>query len=273
MLKIFLLIVFLFEYIVVIKSQSNSENIRNAILSMYDQTTKPNGTVNLDVSIIIRQIVAIDEKGKTITTNVQFSIEWKDARLIWNPANYNNTNNILIKTRKLWLPDLRIMNSLEPDRSLAIPSNNQAILNSAGSVNLIVSAPLLKTNCDINIMKFPYDEHKCDIRLVSSMKSSNDIQINQAKVSSSDYMENLNWEFLDSNITIAASSNKFIKTMSSFFTNEVDIKLRVKRRPGYHMINGFYPAYFLNLMTLLIYFVSNDEHIKMSKLNLDILFS
>jgi len=36
--------------------------------------------------------------------------EWTDERLTWNPEEFGNLTNIIVKADRLWLPELAVMN-------------------------------------------------------------------------------------------------------------------------------------------------------------------
>jgi len=36
--------------------------------------------------------------------------EWQDERLTWDPADFGNLTDIIVRADKLWLPELAVMN-------------------------------------------------------------------------------------------------------------------------------------------------------------------
>jgi len=36
--------------------------------------------------------------------------EWQDERLTWNPEDFGNVTDIIVRADKLWLPELAVMN-------------------------------------------------------------------------------------------------------------------------------------------------------------------
>ena len=36
--------------------------------------------------------------------------EWTDERLTWDPQQFGNLTNIIVKADRLWLPELAVMN-------------------------------------------------------------------------------------------------------------------------------------------------------------------
>ncbi|CAF0816784.1 unnamed protein product [Brachionus calyciflorus] len=267
MIKIYLIIfITIILKIKSIKKTHETEIISNAILTGYDKTIKHSNPVDLIIQLSLEEIVSLEEGNKILTTNTRIYLEWTDSRLIWNSSNYNSINKIPIKSNTLWIPELRVLNTPDSNGLLQIPSTNKAILESNGKISLIFNVPLMKTRCDVNILKFPYDEHICSIQIISLMKSKNDLVIKNAQFfqNGTSYVENLHWYLKDSSYGLVDSDNQQVQAASKFFTQVFEIKIKLQRKPRYQMISGFYPAYFLNLMTILIYFVNDGEQIKMT---------
>jgi len=36
--------------------------------------------------------------------------EWQDERLTWDPVDFGNLTDIIVRADKLWLPELAVMN-------------------------------------------------------------------------------------------------------------------------------------------------------------------
>lgn len=41
--------------------------------------------------------------------------EWTDDRLQWDPTNYGNVTDIIVKAEQIWLPELAVMNGSDTD--------------------------------------------------------------------------------------------------------------------------------------------------------------
>ena len=45
-----------------------------------------------------------------LTTTGLIICDWKDERLMWNPDDYFNVTDIVIRPDRIWLPELALMN-------------------------------------------------------------------------------------------------------------------------------------------------------------------
>jgi hypothetical protein len=39
-----------------------------------------------------------------------FAQEWSDERLIWNPKDYSDIKDVVVRADRLWIPELAIIN-------------------------------------------------------------------------------------------------------------------------------------------------------------------
>jgi len=53
--------------------------------------------------------------------------EWQDERLTWNPADFGNVSDIIVRADKLWLPELAVMNGSVPLHDSLVDLNNEMI--------------------------------------------------------------------------------------------------------------------------------------------------
>ncbi|XP_022258421.1 neuronal acetylcholine receptor subunit alpha-7-like [Limulus polyphemus] len=52
----------------------------------------------------------MDEKNQLLIANIWLTLEWTDANLQWNPADYNNIKDIRLSPNKVWRPDVLMYN-------------------------------------------------------------------------------------------------------------------------------------------------------------------
>ncbi|CAF0777651.1 unnamed protein product [Brachionus calyciflorus] len=230
------------------------QDISSRILENYDKLIKQSGKIELKITFFLRQLIGMDEKNQIMTTNSYVAQEWIDPRLKWEPSEYSNTNRIIIQAKKIWQPELAFLNVADGDGFLKISDQNLAIVESTGLVYLIVSSNSLRTRCKMNIIKFPFDEQTCEIRLASWLLSTYDIDINQA-----DCRPPI-WDLINITNEADINSDRFIG-LENYETDDAIFKFKFKRRPLYHMINGVFPNFVLNILLLLVYFLPEKSQI------------
>lgn len=88
----------------------DEENLHAFLFSGYNKEIRPgmNRSIPLPLNII-SYLYSINDfdlnKGK-LSLTAMFLLTWVDERLSWNPAAFNNTNNISISQKKIWIPNL-----------------------------------------------------------------------------------------------------------------------------------------------------------------------
>ena len=61
---------------------------------------------SVSVQLALINIMEVDEKAATIEINCWVRLTWTDARLAWNPADYDGIKNIEVDPHDMWTPDL-----------------------------------------------------------------------------------------------------------------------------------------------------------------------
>ena len=90
------------------------------------------------IVLVLKQIISVEEKSQIMTTSSFIFLQWNDARLSWDPEDYNNIASILVQAKSLWLPDIFIPNSVD-NSFLPITDSNMIRLYSTGEVYLVSS--------------------------------------------------------------------------------------------------------------------------------------
>lgn len=71
----------------------------DSIFKGYDKRTRPvedhHSPIIVNFSVSVQQILQVDEKHQTITTNIWRHMFWNDCYLKWNPENYGNITEVI----------------------------------------------------------------------------------------------------------------------------------------------------------------------------------
>ena len=128
----------------------------------------------------------------------------------------------------------------------------------------------MKSRCELDIRKLPFDTHNCKIQIGSWQREINDIDvlINETlgKANTDDFLPNLVWELVENKISIINSTSRFFG--SSGYSNDLNFVLKIKRKPLYYMINNVYPCLILNMVTLITFFLPFSLQATLCKYNL-----
>ena len=44
-----------------------------------------------------------------MTSSSYLTLVWNDTRLSWNPTKYNNTTDLNVPAKNIWIPDIAVM--------------------------------------------------------------------------------------------------------------------------------------------------------------------
>ena len=250
-----LLIFFVCLNIIHVKSAENIDevilidNFTSSLFKTYDPRRKPSYQLQMYLNIQFNQLISIDEKNQIMTSSFYLGVEWKDVRLEWN-MNQFDEDEILVPVNKLWLPDLYIINTADINGFINY-SNYLALIESNGTINLILNLCLLKTRCSINIAGFPYDSQTCNIQIGSWSYDNEQISFSgkDSSFETKDYIENAVW-YLQS---VSSDEKETSKRLSN--STDISFKIKIKRRPTNYMLNNLYPCFVLNVVTLLTFWI------------------
>ncbi|XP_030043824.1 acetylcholine receptor subunit epsilon isoform X3 [Microcaecilia unicolor] len=112
-MKVFLLISLLCTFFHAIPA-SHEQRLFQDLFSDYDKETRPSQSVDDVVSVQLKltltNLISLNEKMETLTTNVWLEITWIDYRLTWNLSAYDNIDKIRVPFDNVWLPDIVLEN-------------------------------------------------------------------------------------------------------------------------------------------------------------------
>lgn len=166
-----LLFCFTFLALIILKNHVESSEIEEKLMrnlfTHYDKTVRPakfDETMILNIAFQLNQIEFDDSKG-LFTAAAHFIVEWTDPKLKWQPSDYGNISLVHLKKHGVWLPDVSLYNSVG-NKALDISDSGIMVLDNTGLVIWSMNVRL-QSLCDLDMFHWPYDTHKCSIKLGS----------------------------------------------------------------------------------------------------------
>ena len=71
------------------------------------------GTVDVEFTLIISQLISLEEREQFMTVKVWLPQIWHDERLRWDPASYGNVEKIQLPGDAIWRPELVLYNNAD----------------------------------------------------------------------------------------------------------------------------------------------------------------
>lgn len=144
----------------------DEENLHAFLFSGYNKEIRPgmNRSIPLPLNIM-SYLYSINDfdlnKGK-LSLTAMFLLTWVDERLSWNPAAFNNTNNIFISQKKIWIPNLVNINPYDDVTELRTDASAVRVFSSGYCVWFALQT--LKVICKADVTKYPFDTQTCAMR-------------------------------------------------------------------------------------------------------------
>ena len=248
-------------------SQQSEQTLISTLLNGYNKNIRPDSQVIIEISANIQQIVTIDEKQQIMTSSFFLSQEWNDPRLTWTPNSTNdNTTVVMIPVKSLWIPDTMVVNSADANGYLPVTDYSYASIQYDGEVYMILPALTVKTRCNLNAQKFPFDKQMCSINLTSWSQGTNRIayvENTSFLIDTSEYIEHALWELEKTNIVVIQAGDRAF--FESTYNDVISLQLYLARKPLFFMMNGIFACLILNCVTLISYLLPYATQISLSE--------
>ncbi|KAK3696490.1 hypothetical protein QZH41_011802, partial [Actinostola sp. cb2023] len=200
------------------------------------------------------------EKHEVLRINTWIKQYWNDPRLTWNKTQYKGIERLILEPKRLWLPDVSLLNSATADIGVN-GAEARLILQHTGDIAWFNPA-ILESSCSMDITHFPFDDQLCELRLGSWSFSLPFMDIVPARRTAdlSDYVENGEW-ILQS--VIPYRNLKEYDCCEGSYP-EVTYELRLRRRALYYIVNFIFPCVLIAVLTLLVFLLPFESGERMS---------
>ena len=228
----------------------------------YNKYTMPriNNTepISIQISCGVSEMLNLDETENSLTLNVFFAIRWKDDLLTWNSSQYNETDMILAPTDKIWLPDIVVGNGIGESKTLS--NKNEIVrLSSDGNIAWWPYSDL-KTLCDVDITKYPFDRQTCHLQLDPWVADASMQVFRAPNVPDTfdSYKGNSQW--------ILVKSQNFYKSVyvEPYTFSRYIFQITLQRRSLYYILNTIFPVILMSGLNLCCFLIPPECGEKMT---------
>ncbi|RUS74301.1 hypothetical protein EGW08_017938, partial [Elysia chlorotica] len=216
----------------------------NALLEDYDNTVTPTFDkpypTNVNVSLYINNIDAVNEQTMDFTMNLFVTQTWHDYRLEFHgliDATYLELDSKLIK--RFWVPDLYFVNEkFSKVHDVTVP-NTLLHLYMDGTVVYKMRISLTAT-CYMELHSFPMDVQNCSLLMKSFGYTNNSIQFQWSSTNPLTRQEKLEMSQFSLVNLKHRNCDGIGQNNDSFTCLAVDLKLH--RSVGFYMIQLYIPS-------------------------------
>jgi len=243
-------------------SQKKLDRLWRYLFGAYYKESPPvpqdGGPLPVGVGINFVKFKDFDEVAGTMNIALNLRLCWDDDRLSFNAQEFFNMSwshegdKIPIRSNFIWTPDITVLNEvgglhkLLATHSSPLVLSDDAFRNETG-VNVLWSRPLdVRSNCDVDMSQYPFDEQRCYIVIGSWASSRRQMEL-VPQPFFAEYTVHTS-EFRVHNITVRKRDIYTRNTAEKF--NEVVYSIVLQRYPHYYVINFILPMVAITLLTV-----------------------
>lgn len=247
-----------------VNGNEESQLIRH-LFGTYSKNTRPVQhpveTVQVQVKLTLTNLISLNEKEETLTTNVWIEIQWVDYRLSWNSSEHFGIEVIRVPYNMVWLPDIVLENNIDGKFDVAYYAN--VLIYSGGGMYWLPPA-IYRSTCAIEITYFPFDYQNCTLVFRSQTYSASEVDIILAvdeelggpiewvDIDPEAFTENGEWAIKH------RPARKLINKRYSpddLEYQEISFNLIIQRKPLFYIINIILPCSLISSLVVLAYFL------------------
>ena len=228
----------------------------------------PGDKVVVNVSLHVKNIIAINELSMEFKMRLKVSLKWNDPRLIFkNLKDNEHDNSVMLEHAKgIWLPTLLFDNSFDGERTffdekavLTVIKNGTASRESQseilenflypGSENPFVLARYytLTLHCAFDLKYYPFDNQHCHVKFAIPFNEKLFVQLLMESQPTTEDLSMLEYHF----ISFSKASTKP--------DNKVQVEILLRRVYAHHIAKVYLPTVCLIIIAELTLFIDHKH--------------
>ncbi|XP_070779120.1 5-hydroxytryptamine receptor 3A-like [Enoplosus armatus] len=234
----------------------------NELLAMMRPVKNWTTSTLVEMDMVVYGILEVDEKSQTVTSHVWFQMHWTDEFLNWNPPDFCGIEGLTVPRSKLWIPNI----SIKEDASDAgsIERSPQVSLFASGFVFANARQRLTFT-CQLDLFLFPFDRQSCNITFLSMNAEIDTVTLatinndtTLMKVSELFMITHGEWQLEQMETNIQTINKDDASQGTLIYT------VTIIRKPMLYVINLIVPLFYLLVLDLASFFISEARGEKLS---------
>ena len=205
--------------------------------------------VDIQVGLAVIALQEFDEVlGKFSVVGV-FELFWQDENMMWDPANYNGVNNIILGYEDVWKPELILTNP--SDKLDSFGKDWQLIRFHSNGWAKWYPADLIKATCFVNVHYFPFDVQECKIETYVWAYNAFEIELTSLydTVHIGGMAEHGTWTVIGTEAKAEVDGLVYKGTFT----------FRLARKPQYVIVNVMLPILLLCLLNVLVFVLPSES--------------
>ncbi|XP_052781738.1 acetylcholine receptor subunit alpha-1-B-like [Mya arenaria] len=207
----------------------------------------------LNISIVSKELIEIDEVEERLSVVMEFMYKWKDERLAWESETLTNDSKrfyyLPIDESKIWTPTVEISNQHHSKtQDDGKKSNSVLYVFMEGSI-IWSHTKRFNTMCNIDTTYFPFDRQICRVHFFAPIPYLNSA-LNFSHEVLNNRLDNGNWRLIDTRVYQSYSYYNLIYHMTVEFIFE--------RKPFAPILILIIPVFMLVSLAPLVFLLPKD---------------
>ncbi|KFU84240.1 Acetylcholine receptor subunit gamma, partial [Chaetura pelagica] len=244
--------------------KNQEERLFQDLMSNYNQNLRPalrgDEVIDVTLKLTLTNLISLNEREETLTTNVWIEMQWSDYRLQWDPEKYDNIQLLRVPSTMVWLPDIVLENNIDGTFEITLYTN--VLVSPDGSIYWLPPA-IYRSVCSIHVTYFPFDWQNCTMVFQSQTYSANEINllltveegqtVEWIVIDPEAFTENGEWAIKHRPARKIINSEHFTPDDTQY--QQVVFYLIIQRKPLFYIINIIVPCVLISAMAVLVYFL------------------
>ncbi|OXB62095.1 hypothetical protein ASZ78_010500 [Callipepla squamata] len=219
-----------------VSCRNQEEKLLQDLMTNYNRHLRPalrgDQVIDVTLKLTLTNLISLNEREETLTTNVWIEMQWSDYRLRWDPEKYDDIQQLRVPSTMVWLPDVVLENNIDGTFEITLYTN--VLVYPDGSIYWLPPA-IYRSSCSIHVTYFPFDWQNCTM-----VFHANEINL----LLTVEEGQTIEWIFID----------------PEAFTDDIQYQqvifyLIIQRKPLFYIINIIVPCVLISSMATLVYFL------------------
>ncbi|KAM5171332.1 acetylcholine receptor subunit epsilon isoform 2-T2 [Mantella aurantiaca] len=243
---------------------SEETQLLNDLFENYDKNARPvrsiKDIIEVRLKLTLTNLISLNEKEETMTTNVWLQLEWDDYRLTWNASDYGGIEVLRVSPDMVWLPEIVLENNVDGQFEVAYYAN--VLVHNNGYISWLPPA-IFRSACSVVVTYFPFDWQNCTLVFRSKTYNAKEVNMLLAVGDSGELLErvDIDPEAFTENGEWAIKhcpawkyvNHRYIEDDLQY--QQINFGLIIQRKPLFYIVNIIVPCVLISSLAVLVYFL------------------
>ncbi|XP_072833418.2 acetylcholine receptor subunit epsilon isoform X2 [Pogona vitticeps] len=248
-----------------------SEELRlfNMLFANYDKRVRPvrntEETLVVSIKLTLTNLISLNEKEETLTTNVWITQEWMDFRLNYSSEDFGGIRALRVSADLVWLPDIVLENNIDGNFEVAYAAN---VLIYPGGYMYWLPPAIYRSTCSIEVTYFPFDWQNCSLVFRSQNYNAREVELfygpddltreptKNIVIDRAAFTENGEWAIHHRPARLSLAP---VAGLEAPGFSEMHYFLIIQRKPLFYIINIIAPCVLISSLVVLVYFLPAES--------------